>query len=358
LDELIELFIPGKLIRLVIDDTLCHKRGSKVFAGGMFLDACRSTKKKKILAFGNSWVMLGLSIQLPFRKDRSFIIPLMWRLFEKQGKKTKKEHITKTMLADQMIRIMASWLGKFNIMVAVDSAYMVTGLLRNRPANVNFIGPICPTAVLHEKGSKSFEPNSESRLPTPKSMLEDKDETQFKKTHFEFSNGKKKWLNACRFDSIWNKVVGSDPIGILLLRDPKGEWRNEALMCTSTNLGSWEMLMGYCDRWSIEVAFEETKGLLGFEEAHVWKKESVERAAPMAWYSVLIVIMWYTKEGTKNRAAKRHRPWYRKEIITFSDMLSCMRLTIWEDWMYKKGDKSPPKTEEMDWILEYIATAA
>ncbi len=358
LDDIIMEYIPGMHIRLVIDDTICHKRGAKVFAGGMFLDASRSTKKHKTLTFGNNWVMLGLLIELPFRKDRTFTIPLMWRLFEKQGTKTKKEHVTKTMLAAEMIKIIASWLPNFDILVAADSAYMVTGLLQNRPSNVDFLGPVCPTAVLHENGSKSFARNSESRLPTPKKMLEETEDNQFKKTHFKFTNGKKKCLNAFRFDAIWNTVVGSDPIGILLLRDPKGEWRNEALMCTKTNLGSWEMLIGYCMRWSIEVAFEETKGLLGFEDACVWKKESVERAAPMAWYSVLIVIMWYTKEGTQNRAAKRHRPWYRKEIITFSDMLSCMRLSMWEDWMYKKGDKGPPKTEEMDWILEYIATAA
>jgi len=36
--------IPGGVVWLVVDDTLCHKRGAKVAFGGIFLDAVLSSK--------------------------------------------------------------------------------------------------------------------------------------------------------------------------------------------------------------------------------------------------------------------------------------------------------------------------
>src|SRR5271155_4010421 len=54
--------IPTGIIWLVVDDTLCHKRGAKVAFGGFFLDAVTSTKKHKTLRFGNNWVMLGVVV--------------------------------------------------------------------------------------------------------------------------------------------------------------------------------------------------------------------------------------------------------------------------------------------------------
>ena len=46
--------VPGMRIWVVVDDTLCHKRGAKVAFGGVFLDAVLSTKKHKVFRFGNN----------------------------------------------------------------------------------------------------------------------------------------------------------------------------------------------------------------------------------------------------------------------------------------------------------------
>ena len=37
--ELLREFVPGTKVWIVVDDTLCHKRGAKVAFGGIFLDA-------------------------------------------------------------------------------------------------------------------------------------------------------------------------------------------------------------------------------------------------------------------------------------------------------------------------------
>src|SRR5262249_62068625 len=90
------------------DDTLCHKRGAKVAFGGIFLDAVLSSKKHKVLRYGNNWVTLGLIIQLPFRQDRFFCVNILWRLYAKKGEGQASEHRTKPQLAREMVRLVAS----------------------------------------------------------------------------------------------------------------------------------------------------------------------------------------------------------------------------------------------------------
>ena len=76
---IVEKLVPGLRLWVVVDDTLCHKRGAKVAFGGIFLDAVLSTKRHKVFRFGTNWVMLGIVIELPFRKNRYFCLPIMCR---------------------------------------------------------------------------------------------------------------------------------------------------------------------------------------------------------------------------------------------------------------------------------------
>jgi hypothetical protein len=106
--ELLADLIPGSSVWLVVDDTLCHKRGAKVAFGGIFLDAVLSSRKHKVFRFGVNWVTLGVVVQLPFRKDRFFCVNLLWRVYSKKVKGL--EHQTKSQLARQMLDLVAIWL--------------------------------------------------------------------------------------------------------------------------------------------------------------------------------------------------------------------------------------------------------
>ena len=70
---------PGVRLWVVLDDTLAHKRGAKVAFGGIFLDAVLSTKKHKVFRFGNNWVVLGVVVELPFRRHRYFCLSICGR---------------------------------------------------------------------------------------------------------------------------------------------------------------------------------------------------------------------------------------------------------------------------------------
>ena len=357
---LLKQFVPGMRVWVVIDDTLCHKRGAKVAFGGIFLDPVLSTRKHKTFRFGNNWVLLGLVVSVPFRRDRPFCIPMLWRVYEKRGTKTKAEHRTKVDLAADMIRTLAGWLPGHEILVIADSAYMGKGLLKNRPVNVNAIGPICWTAALMQvtRTKDGQEVSSGKRLPTPREILADDQGWPPEMQTIRFGNGQKRRLQLKAVVACWPTVVGELPVVVVLVRDPAGEWRDEALVSTNPKLADWEIVRGYCQRWCVEVAFADAKQQLGFHDACVWKEESVERAAPMAWFVGAVVLLWYARHGSEHPPAERHRPWYIKRVTTFSDMLSCCRLALWESWWSDRGDKCPAKMDPEAWLLEYLATAA
>ncbi len=170
--ELLREFVPGTKVWIVVDDTLCHKRGAKVAFGGIFLDAVLSSRKHKIFRFGVNWVTLGVVVALPFRKDRFFCINLLWRVYSKEIKGLP--HKTKSQLARQMVDLLAIWLPGANIFISLPTAPISTPkLLRDLPANVQAVGPIHPKANLtFSQPAPQEKAKNAERLPTPTEMME------------------------------------------------------------------------------------------------------------------------------------------------------------------------------------------
>ena len=68
--------------------------GIAKYAVEMELRACRDL-------FGLNYVVLALAVRLPFRPDRYYALPVLWRVFRKKG---QEGHYKRTVLAAQLIR--------------------------------------------------------------------------------------------------------------------------------------------------------------------------------------------------------------------------------------------------------------
>src|SRR3954454_1437522 len=166
--------VPGGVVWLVVDDTLCHKRGAKVAFGGIFLDAVLSSKKHKTFRFGLNWVVLGLAVPVPMRPDRYFCLPVLWRLYRKKG---QPGHKPRPQSAAELARRLAEANPGRTFWLVGDSAYVNAAVLQGRPGNLQVIGPLHWKAALFERpgpyGGKGRRPKKGRRLPTPKAMIED-----------------------------------------------------------------------------------------------------------------------------------------------------------------------------------------
>jgi DDE superfamily endonuclease len=354
--KLLAALVPGGRVWLVLDDTLCHKRGAKVAFGGIFLDAVLSSKRHKVFRFGTNWVTLGLVVQLPFRKDRFFCLNVLWRLYAKKDQGTAAEHRTKPQLALAMIEVVASWLPGRRLVVVGDSNYLGKHLLQGLPQEVATLGPLhwkarlsAPLAAGRDRRRKKGV-----ELGTPQQALDDAGRP-WQDMLLHHPKGQKalrvKVLGPC----CWYASAGTRLLRVVLVRDPEGKWRDEALLSTDLDLSAQEVVVGYLRRWSVEVAYCDAKQLLGLHEPRVWCAASVERAHPMAWFVGSLVVLWYAQSGQHEPAAARQRPWYKDKVEpTFADMLACCRYRLWSHWLANE----PSQVEEkLAWLLAYVATS-
>ncbi|MBV8231620.1 MAG: transposase, partial [Planctomycetaceae bacterium] len=139
--------IPGGVVWIVVDDTLCHKRGAKVAFGGIFLDAVLSTQRHKTLRFGVNWVVLGIAVPIPLRPDRYDCLPVLWRASRKKG---HTAYQSRPHAAAAMARLLAEANPERTFWLVGDSAYVNAVTLQGRPKDLQVIGPLPWKAALYE----------------------------------------------------------------------------------------------------------------------------------------------------------------------------------------------------------------
>jgi len=330
---LVARLVPDGPVWLVVDDTLCHKRGAKVALGGFFLDPVCSSRKRKTFRFGVNWVVLGLVVRLPFRPDRYVCLPVLWRAYRKAG---TPGHRKRTELAAEMARLAAGWLARRECWLVGDSAYVNATTLKGRPANLGVVGPLRPDAALYAPpparppGRRGAPRKRGERLMTPAQAFADASAYPAAECEVDLPGGPKRVRTQVMAGVLWYAGAGEERVTVVLVRDPSGGWKDAALLVSAPSASAEFAVAGYCRRWSIEVAFRDSKQHLGLHDAHVRRESSVERAHPAAWFASSLTVLWYAQAGRDGEEVRRERPWYAHKVgITFADMLGALRLEQW-----------------------------
>jgi hypothetical protein len=351
-------FVPTGHVWLAVDDTLCHKRGKRVAYGGIFLDPVLSSKSRKVFRYALNYVVLALVVQPPFRPDRTFALPVLWRVFRKKGTTGYRK---KTLLARELAHQVALALPNRSVYLTGDSAYINASVLRDRPANLQVIGPLPLKAALYrtpgpaQPGQRGRQRKKGQRLPSPQEMLERPDEFVAKEQTLALPSGDKVLRVQVLRGVLWYTGCKEERVAVVLLRDPSGSWRDEALLSTDVTMSMEEVVLGYCRRWSIEVAFHDAKQYLGMQDAQVWCAASVERAHPMGFFCVSLTLLWYARYGQTLPEVQRQRPWYTAVGTTFTAMLGKLRLAIWGKRLFEEMSQQSVELHPLENILHCLA---
>jgi hypothetical protein len=354
--------VPGGVVWVAVDDTLCHKRGAKVAFGGIFLDAVLSSKKHKTLRFGLNWVVLGIAVPIPWRTDRYFCLPVLWRLYRKKGQPGYQAR-------PQSAAVLARKLAEANpgraFWLVGDSAYINAAVLQGRPANLQVVGPLHWKAALYQRPAprqpkqRGAARKKGDRLPNPKAMIEDTATYPAELVTIDFPKGAKELRVQVIRDVLWYQGSKTEPVMVVLIRDPSGRWRDEALVSTDSGASAAFVILGYCRRWSVELAFFDSKQFLGLHDPRVRSERSVERAHPMAWFIGSLTILWYCAKGHEGSHVERERPWYEARVApTFTDMLGALRLQMWERKIYGESGEEVPSPESIKRLLHTLSAVA
>lgn len=317
----------GDVVMLALDDTLARKRGLKIFGCAMHHDPLLSSRSKSVKNWGHSWVVLGVIIELPFRPGHYFCLPILFRLYlsKDQAAKYRRAHRTRPELAVELLAKLCKHREKQHFHVVADSTYGGQSVLNHLPENCALTSRLLLDARLYdapaerEAGRRGRPRKRGELLPTPAAMLEGR----CRRVEFDIY-GRTETARIADCEARVHKSPGR-PLRVVALEPLSGGRQQQAFYSTCHEATAEQVIGWYASRWSIEVAFHDSKQHLGFEQPQGWSRKAAERTAPLAMLLYSLVVLWFAREG--------HRlyqpldcPWYTsKAEPSFADMLATLR---------------------------------
>jgi hypothetical protein len=120
------------------------------------------------------------------------------------------------------------------------------------------------------------------------------------------------------------------PLRWVLLRDPQGEFKTQALLCTDLEADPEKIVCWFVMRWQLEVTFQEARRHLGLETQRQWSDLAIRRTTPALLGLFSLVTLFAHHHMTRRAAgAFRQVAWYRKRHPTFADALALVRKELW-----------------------------
>ena len=315
------------VVMLALDDTLARKRGLKMFGVGMHHDPLLSSRGKAITNWGHSWVVLGMVVRFPLWPQRAFCLPILFRLYlnKDAAARHRRAYRTRPELAVEMLTLLCQARKSRHFHVIADSAYGGQSVLNHLPKNCDLTSRLLLNARLYGPrpqrmpGTNGRPRKRGPQLPTPAQMLLER------AARVELDlYGRRDRVRLC--DSVGHVYAAPErPLRIVAVEALSGGRGQQAFYSTCWQATAIEILSWYAWRWSIEVAFHDSKQSLGFEEPQGWTRHAVERTAPMAMLLYSLIVLWFVREGHRYYRSLE-RPWYTtKSQPSFADMLATLR---------------------------------
>jgi hypothetical protein len=337
---LIAAFAPSGPVLLGIDDTIERRRGKRIAAKGVYRDPVRSSKGHLVKAGGLRWLSLMLLAPIPWA-GRVWALPFLTALApsERYCRERGRRHKKLTDWARQMGLQARRWLPGREIVRLGDGSFAALELLVVLARQ----GLTCITrlrldAALYEPapprrpGTVGRPRTKGARLPNLADVLADAG-TRWAEVVVPGWHGEgERVVEVCSGTAVW-RHAGSPvvPIRWVLLRDPRGRFDPQALLCTDPARDPLQVVRWFVRRWRVEVTFREVRDHLGVETQRQWSDRAIARTTPCLLALFSIVTLLAARLDRRARSAVRTDAWYRKPRPTFADTLAAVRRQFWRE---------------------------
>jgi hypothetical protein len=145
------------------------------------------------------------------------------------------------------------------------------------------------------------------------------------------------------------------------VHDCTGTHRDEYFFTTDMTMKPPQIITYYTQRWSIETTFQECREYLKLESTKGYCQATVLRLTPCLFGLYTTIVLLYL-QLPKPLKTLRAVYWKGKTTVTFSDMMTCVRRALCEQWLFHTPDdrqafsKLPRALQDM--ILYALAPAA
>ncbi|MBV9848437.1 MAG: transposase [Armatimonadetes bacterium] len=338
---LVTAFAPDGPVVIGVDDTLERRWGRRIGARGIYRDAVRSSHGHFVKASGLRWVSLSLLAPIPWAAGRVWALPFLTVLApsERFARERGSSHKKLTDWARQALLQAARWLPPGRRVVAVtDSGYAALDLLgsvRRRMCVVTRLrldARLFDPAPPRRPGTIGRPRLVGRRQPTLARRLVDPHTRWQAIIVAGWYGGEDRRVEVATGTAVWHHPgLPVVPLRWVLVRDPMGEFRPQAFLCTDPEAAPADILAWFVRRWSTEVTFQEARRHLGVETQRQWSDLAIARTTPCLLGLYSLVTLWAHDLRRSHRLLPSTAAWYAKERITFSDALAIVRRALWAE---------------------------
>jgi hypothetical protein len=340
LKSLVESFVPDGPLVVGVDETLERRTGKKIEAKGIYRDPVRSGHSHFVKTSALRWVCVTLLAEVPWA-SRVWALPFLCALAPserycyEQGERHKKI----TEWAWQLLLSVRRWYPERGIVAVADGGYASLKLLdrcRRLSEPITFITRLRLDAALYEpapprKPHQIGRPRLKGeRSPNLSVVAEDPATAWRTITVANWYGAKERVVEVVSARAVWYSTgLPAVPLRWVLIRDPREEFRPQALLCTDLGAEPERIIGWFVRRWQMEATFQEVRQRLGFETQRHWSEQAIRRTAPALLGLFSLVTLLAHQHMAEGTGVVRRTAWYNKRHPTFSDALALVRRELW-----------------------------
>jgi hypothetical protein len=363
LGVLLEAFVGEGPLILGIDETLERRYGKKIAARGVYRDPVRSTHETFVKSSGLRWVCAMLLVEIPWA-SRAWALPFLSALApsERYAARRGRRHKKITEWAWQLLLVVRRWYPQREIVAVADRAYASLKLLdrcRKLGKPITFVTRLRLDAALYEPAP----PRRQGQIGRPRikgerlpnlSVVAEVPTTVWKPTKIAnwYGSGDRTVEIASQTAVWYSTGLPAVPVRWVLIRDPQGAFKPQALLCTDLDADPKKILSWFVMRWQLEVTFQEVRRHLGFETQRQWSEMAIRRTTLALLGLFSLVTVFAHGRMAQAAGAFRQAAWYRKRYPTFADALAMVRKELWAQERTFCG--SPPATDTIKVPKAYV----
>jgi hypothetical protein len=357
-------------VLLAGDDTVTEHPGPRVFGKGRHRDGMRSTHSYTAYRWGHTWVVVSVLVKLPFA-TRPWALPVLVALYRSPewDRLHGRHHKTPAHLARLLLARLVRWFPERHFIFVGDSGYGTSETARfcsTHRRHLTLVSKCYGDAALYApppprtrrtmgrprvKGQKLASPQEiVANTATRASLI------------VTWYGGTVRDIEVVTGTGHWYRI-GEALVEVrwVYVHDCTGTHRDEYFLTTDMSMKPQQIVACYTHRWSIETTFQECREYLKLESPKGYGQQTVRRFTPCLFGLYTVVVLLYLQLPCPSNT-RRAIFWRGKTTVTFSDMMTCVRRVVWEQWVFQtqaaSQEFSKLSPSLRDTILYALAPAA
>jgi hypothetical protein len=313
-----------------------------VFGKGRHRDGVRSTHSYTAYRWGHKWVVVSVLVKLPIA-TRPLALPVLAALYRplEWNRVHGTRHKTPAHIARLLLARLIRWFPNRCFIFMGDTGYGTSETARfcsKRRRHLTLVSKFYGDAALYEpppprtQGTIGRPRVKGQKLPSPREVVAQR--TRRTRLVVAWYGGTRRDVEIVTGTGHWYRI-GEDLVAVrwAYVHDRTGTHRDEYFFTTDMAMQPQQMVECYTQRWSLETTFQECREYLKLESTKGYSQQTVLRFTPCLFGLYTLVVLLYL-QLPRPSSTLRASFWQGKVTVTFSDMMTCVRRALWEQWYF------------------------